>query len=68
MWFISQPLIAPWFRLNSGCDTTLRRSISAFVPNPSHAMHAPEGLLNENNLGSNSGMLYPHIEHAILVE
>ena len=28
-----------------------------FTPNPSHSLHAPTGLLNENNLGSNSFML-----------
>ena len=27
-------------------------------------MHAPYGLLNENILGSNSGIEYPHCEHA----
>ena len=62
---MSQPLIAPWFKLNSGFETTFRMSISALVPRPSQDIQAPVGLLKEKSLGSNSGILYPHIEHAI---
>ena len=62
---MSQPLMAPWFKLNSGFETTFKISISALVPRPSQDMHAPVGLLKEKSLGSNSGILKPQIEHAI---
>ena len=43
----------------SGFSTTKSGSKNCVTPNPSHFSHAPAGLLNENERGSNSGMLNP---------
>ena len=39
-------------------------SICKLTPSPLQTGHAPYGLLNENNLGSNSGILKSHKGHA----
>src|SRR5690625_7920629 len=44
--------------------TTKSKSTSNFVPNPSQVGQAPNGLLNENNLGSISSIEKPQIGHA----
>ena len=38
------------------------------MPIPSHSSQAPNGLLNENNLGSISSIVKPLSGHANLVE
>src|SRR5699024_11766545 len=44
--------------------TTKSKSTSNFVPNPSQVGQAPNGLLNENSLGSNSSIENPQIGQA----
>ena len=55
---LSQPLIAPAAKDNSGCSTTRSGSNTCRTPKPSHTGQEPIGLLNENKRGSNSGRLY----------
>ena len=58
--------MAPSLKLAVGSCTTFAISTYGFTPKPSQPAHAPAGLLKVNNLGSKSGMLYPHLGQAIL--
>src|SRR3989338_6675548 len=47
---------------------TRSASNSIFIPNPLHALHIPNGELNENVLGSRSPMVNPQYGHALFCE
>ena len=60
--------IAPSLKDLSVSGTTSAGSIFSCSPSPSHAGHAPNGLLNENSRGSISGMVKPETGQANLAE
>src|SRR5262245_52846501 len=60
--------MAPSARLKFLSGITSSGSKYSFSPSPSHAGHAPYGLLNENKRGSISSIVKPLTGHANLEE
>src|SRR5699024_3364356 len=56
-----QGRIAPSRSDRVSFGTTKFLSTAHFTPRPSQSVHAPNGALNENNLGSSSGKVNPQI-------
>ena len=56
--------IAPLDMLRAVLGTISSGENFLIIPKPEHSGHAPLGLLNENDLGSISGMLIPQSGHA----